>query len=188
MARAGSGCNSEFVNSMQTLSMDRSSLDSPANNASVPGGSTKPIAQALKHMNQDLEHLRLLSVFHYVVGGMTALCSLLPLVHVGLGLFFILAPTAFGPNPTQQPPPFIGWLFLIIGGAAIVMGMTLAALIITTGRFLGHRRHYTFCLVIACIECLMMPFGTVLGICAIIVLARESVKQLFAQVSPGVPP
>jgi len=31
----------------------------------------------------------------------------------------------------------------------------------------------------ACIECLFMPFGTVLGVFTILVLVRESVKQLF---------
>jgi hypothetical protein len=30
------------------------------------------------------------------------------------------------------------------------------------------------------VECLFMPFGTVLGVFTIIVLMRESVKQVFA--------
>jgi hypothetical protein len=33
--------------------------------------------------------------------------------------------------------------------------------------------------VIACIECLFMPFGTILGVFTLIVLSRESVKKLF---------
>jgi hypothetical protein len=32
----------------------------------------------------------------------------------------------------------------------------------------------------ACIECLFIPFGTILGVFTIIVLSRESVKTLFA--------
>jgi hypothetical protein len=31
----------------------------------------------------------------------------------------------------------------------------------------------------ACIECLFLPFGTILGVFTIIVLSRESVKELF---------
>jgi hypothetical protein len=31
----------------------------------------------------------------------------------------------------------------------------------------------------ACIECLFLPFGTILGVFTIIVLSRESVKALF---------
>ena len=139
-------------------------------------------------MNKDAENLRLLSVFHYVVGGLTGLFALIPIIHLVIGLFFILSPETFGPNPAQQPPPFIGWLFVIIACFAIVLGMTLAALIVTAGRFLGRRRHYTFCLVIACFECLMMPFGTILGVFTIVVLMRDSVKPLFAPGAQFMPP
>lgn len=46
-------------------------------------------------------------------------------------------------------------------------------------RFLSRRRHHVFCLVIAGIECLVMPFGTVLGVFTIIVLTKESVREMF---------
>ena len=55
----------------------------------------------------DNEHLKLLSIFHYVVGGMAALFACLPILHLILGLFFILAPEKFG-HGSQQPPAFIG--------------------------------------------------------------------------------
>ncbi len=42
-----------------------------------------------------------------------------------------------------------------------------------------------FCLVMACVACLFMPFGTVLGVFTIIVLARPSVQTLFSR--PAVP-
>jgi len=32
------------------------------------------------------------------------------------------------------------------------------------GRFLSHRRRYSFCFVMACVEYMFMPFGTVLGV------------------------
>jgi hypothetical protein len=34
--------------------------------------------------------------------------------------------------------------------------------------------------VVAGIECIVMPFGTVLGVFTLVVLSRESVKTLFA--------
>jgi hypothetical protein len=41
-------------------------------------------------------------------------------------------------------------------------------------------------LVMACIECLFIPFGTILGVLTIVVLARESVRALFAPAqTPG---
>jgi len=58
-------------------------------------------------------------------------------------------------------------------------GWIFAVIIFLTGRFLAKRKRYMFCLVIACVECLFMPFGTVLGVFTIIVLMRPSVKELF---------
>jgi hypothetical protein len=52
---------------------------------------------------------------------------------------------------------------------------------LTAGIFLGRRKHYTFCLVMGCIECVFFPFGTALGVFTILVLVRESVKQLFGK-------
>jgi hypothetical protein len=54
-----------------------------------------------------------------------------------------------------------------------------AVLVLVAGSFIARRTHYTFCFVAACVECLFMPFGTVLGVFTILVLNRQSVKGLF---------
>lgn len=127
---------------------------------------------------QDEEHLRLLSIFHYVVGGLGGLCALIPIIHVVLGLFFVFAPEKFRGNG-PPPPAVLGWIFVILGAVFVVLGLVVAGCMVVAGRFLARRKHYTFCLVLAGVECLFMPFGTVLGILTIIVLNRESVKQMF---------
>jgi hypothetical protein len=126
----------------------------------------------------DNEHLRLLSIFYYVKGGITALFACIPIIHLVLGLVFIIAPNACG-HGNDQPPAFLGWLFLFLGSLLILFGWTFAVLTLVAGGCINHRKHYTFCLVVACIECLSVPFGTVLGIFTIVVLNRASVKQLF---------
>ena len=138
-------------------------------------------------MTQDEEHLRLLSIFHYVVGGLAGLFAEFPIFHLIFGLFFILAPEKFA-GKGEPPPAFLGWLFVIFGVVFITIGWTFAALILTAGRFLARRKHYLFCLTMAGVECLFMPFGTVLGVFTIIVLIREPVKQLFAINNPLPPP
>lgn len=127
--------------------------------------------------DQDEQQLQLLSIFHYVVGALTALVACLPLIHVAIGVAMLVAPDAF--DSSDPPPAFIAWVFLIAGVLAILIGWTMALLIILAGRFLAKRTHYTFCLVVAAIECLAFPFGTALGIFAIVVLIRDSVKQRF---------
>jgi hypothetical protein len=131
--------------------------------------------------SQDDEQIKLLSIFHYVVAGLAGLFALFPIIHLVIGLFLVFGSKAdFKDNHGEPPPAFIGWFFVIIASVFILIGLTFAGFVLTAGRFLAKRKHYTFCLVMAAIECIFMPFGTVLGVFTIIVLNRESVKQLFA--------
>ncbi len=127
----------------------------------------------------DDEHLRLLSIFYYVKGGISALFACIPIIHVVLGLVFIIAPQVFG-HGNDRPPAFVGLLLVMLGSFLILLGWTFAILALITGRCIAHRKHYTFCFVVACVECLSVPFGTVLGVFTILVLNRLSVKELFA--------
>lgn len=131
-------------------------------------------------MRQDEEHIRLLSIFHYVVGGFAALFAMFPIIHLVIGLMLVFAPETFE-SKGEPPPAFFGWFFVIFAGAFIIAGWVLAIFIIITGRFLARHRHRLFCLVIAGVECAFMPFGTVLGVFTIIVLMREQVKELFSE-------
>ena len=130
------------------------------------------------YLTDDEEHLRLLGIFHYVVGALTALFALFPLIHFSLGLFFVLAP----PHSTQQqgaPPAIIGWFFMIIGGMFFLLGESFAACVFAAARFIRSRRRYWFIFAVACLQCAFFPFGTALGVFTIVVLSRPSVKQLF---------
>jgi hypothetical protein len=100
------------------------------------------------------QHLQLLAIFQYIVGGLIAFLACLPLIHLTIGLVMVL-----------------GGFFLV--------GQSLAICIIITGRFLARRKHYLFVFVVACCECLFMPFGTILGVFTIILLSRESAKSAF---------
>jgi hypothetical protein len=135
-------------------------------------------------MNQDREHLRLLAIFHYVGAGLAALFSLFPLLYTTIGAIFIFAarhPSAAGPKPGEElPPEFLGWIFAVLGALLFLIGIAMAICILIAGRSIAHRKRYSFVLVMACIECLFNPFGTILGVFTIVVLPRESVKALFS--------
>lgn len=128
-------------------------------------------------MDQDQEHLRLLSIFHYVVGGLIGLAACLPLIHVAMGLAMLGGAMPFPGH--QGPPPLFGWLVLAMGSFFVLLGWAMAIAILVAGRFLAQRVHYLYCLVIAAIECLFMPLGTILGVFTIVVLMRPSVKAMF---------
>jgi len=146
--------------------------------------------------NQDELHLQLLSIFHYVAAGMVALVACFPIIHLIIGMFFLLAPPeTFTPpdevgTPQPVPPPtlLLGVMFTVIPAIIILTGWTLAVLILLGGRSIARRRGYTFCLVVAAICCMFMPIGTILGVFSIIVLVRPSVKALFDNKQFGQPP
>ena len=127
---------------------------------------------------QDQQHLDLLGIFHYVVAGISALCSLIPVIHLAMGLAMVTG--QFPHKPGEPDPAMFGWIFVVLGGGFIAAGLAFSALLAYAGRCLRRRRRYTFCMVMAAISCAFMPFGTVLGVFTLVVLTRPSVKPLFA--------
>jgi hypothetical protein len=136
-------------------------------------------------MDQDLEHLRLLSIFHYVVGIMLALFSCFPIIHFGVGIALW---TGMIPAEEDVPARAMGVLFTLVAGLFIIGGWFLAACMIQAGRYLSRQVNRTFCLVVAGIECIFTPFGTVLGVFTIIVISRDSVRELFERTGGHPPP
>jgi hypothetical protein len=135
-------------------------------------------ATPIQQQNTDNEHLRLLSIFHYVVSGLAALFACFPVFHLVFGLFFIFAPQKSGQG-SNQFPALMGWFFVAFASVFILLGWTFAVCVLIAGRFIAARKHYTFYFVMAAVECLFMPFGTCLGVFTILVLNRASVKELF---------
>jgi hypothetical protein len=133
-------------------------------------------------VDKDLEHLKLLWIFHYVDAGMTAFFACIPFLHFFMGL--ALATGAFPDTDPEAKP--IGFALMAIAGFFILAGWTLAVLIAFAGRSLQTKKRYTYCLVMAGINCIFIPIGTVLGVFTIIVLSRNSVKALFGHAPPPV--
>lgn len=127
-------------------------------------------------MTRDDEHVRLLSIFHYVLAALAGLFSLFPLIHIMMGALMLS-----GRFETQTPDErLFGWMFIALGSAFMAAGIAFSVCLALAGRYLSQRRHYMFCLVMAALACMFVPFGTVLGVLTIVTLQKESVRQLFA--------
>jgi uncharacterized membrane protein len=133
--------------------------------------------------NEDIKNLELLSLFHYIVGGITALFSCIPFIHVFIGLAMISG-KFFKDGRGSEPPALFGWLFVIMGAVFIVLGWSMAACMIVAGKKLKSYTNRVFCMVVAGMECMFMPFGTILGVFTLIALNKDSIKELFAQSQP----
>lgn len=135
-----------------------------------------------QQQKEDLEHLKILSIFHYVVGGLAGLFSCFPIFHLAIGIS-MLSGNMFGepmPPDADFPSTLFGLMFTIIPMVMILAGWAFAIAILIAGRYLSQHRRHTYCLVVAAISCMFMPFGTILGVFTIIVLSRPTVKALFA--------
>lgn len=131
-------------------------------------------------MSRDTEHLQLLAVFHYVVAGLAGFVALFALIYSVIGGFLLYAAQHPGPGTQEPPPAFLGWIFIVFGAVFFLAGVTMVICILIAGRCLSRQKGHSFALVIACIECLFVPFGTILGVSTVVALSRESVKALFA--------
>ncbi len=130
-------------------------------------------------MEEDKKNIRLLAIFHYVMGGLTALFACIPFIHLFIGIAVLT--TGLEKNPSGGPSPaLVGWVFIIIAAVVILAGWTLAILMIIAGRRLSRFRSRTFCLVVGAIECALIPLGTILGVFTLILLTKDSVKELFS--------
>ncbi len=129
-------------------------------------------------MGDDAQQLKLLSIFHYVAAVLLAVMACIPVIHLMIGILMLTAPSKMQ-GGGQPPPAFLAWMFILGSSAFILGGWTIAALMAFAGRCLARRQRRVFCLVVAALECLWTPFGTVLGILTLLVLIRPSVIELF---------
>jgi len=128
----------------------------------------------------DHEHLRLLRIGYFVLGGTAAFTGLFGLLYAGMGLFVSSAFRSASTTSRQGPPEFILWMFAVIGAFIALSAGGYAALAFLTARNLQRRQSRTLCLVTAGFSCVYIPFGTVLGIFTFSVLGRPTVISLFA--------
>jgi hypothetical protein len=119
------------------------------------------------------EQLRLLSLFHYVTGGVTAFTSLIFLAYLVFGLVMTFTTTA----DARVGGYFLSALF----GTFFVLSAAHAGLTVYSGRCIAQRKAKTFSLIMAGLNCLSFPYGTILGVCTFIVLTRNSVRQQYEQ-------
>jgi hypothetical protein len=136
--------------------------------------------------HQDNEQLKMLTIFYYVMGGLTSFMGCFGLFYVCFGAFMASNPGNWTSNghPTAPPPPGFSAAIIIFGSIFVLFGFLVGGLTAYAGKCIKERRSFTFIQVIAGIMCLNMPLGTALGVFTFIVFSRPSVKALFGQYGP----
>jgi hypothetical protein len=127
----------------------------------------------------DQDHLRLLAIFHYIGAGLAlaGLCFLF-IHYLFFHAFFLDAGAWKG---TKQGPtiPQVAAFFQLfyLGFGLFLLASAFGNLF--SAIFLGRRTNRTFSLAVAGLNCLHVPFGTVLGGFTFAVLLRPSVREAY---------
>jgi hypothetical protein len=144
---------------------------------------------------EDAEHLSALSIAHYILAGLTAL-NVLPLaIFASMGSDLVeqlrneMALTMGDLSGQTGVDPFGGApggmmqdltsLMTAATALSILLVVVTAVGFFLVGLKIRQRQWWTFCYLSAWGECLVFPFGTILGVFSIIVLSRPSVKRAF---------
>jgi hypothetical protein len=139
-------------------------------------------------MDKDLEHLKLLSIFQYIVGGLACFCGLLWTIYIVSGVVLVIAAGSMA-GDDRIGASIGGVVAMVVGIFLFVLFEVYGILCIMAGRKYAKHEGYWFCFILAVFTCLNFPLGTALGVFAIIVLNRPSVKALFQRLpDTGTPP
>jgi hypothetical protein len=128
----------------------------------------------------DVEHLKLLAVFHFVVAGLAVLGILFLFMHYAMMSTFMNNPDLWKnqKKPDFDPKQFFDafkWFYVFMGSMFLLNGIGN----LISGFCIRARRHRIFSLIVAGVNCFLFPFGTALGVFTFVVLLRDSVKEAY---------
>jgi hypothetical protein len=131
----------------------------------------------------DEQHVRILSIFYFVFAGLLLLGVCAAIFYIVLGNLFLSGQIAPDDRSMKESDAqFIGWMMIAFGGGFAIFMLVWAVLNVIAGMSLRSQRRLILCYVVAGIDCMSIPFGTLLGVFTFIVLARNSVQARFRAV------
>jgi len=131
-----------------------------------------------KQLIVDNEHLNLLSLFHLISGIFTLAYSVFMALYFGFITLILNMGHKLDAANSDFPFEFMNvimFIFTIVLLIAIVLGIAK----IFCSKFIRQKTNRVFCIIISCIECFSFPYGTLLGVLSIMVLNRNSVKEIY---------
>ncbi|HSM50080.1 MAG TPA: hypothetical protein VLA75_01615 [Thermoanaerobaculia bacterium] len=124
------------------------------------------------------DDLEALAFFHYAVAALAGFFGILPVVYLGMAWVVGIDPFARSLHLAVDSSPPVA---LQVGAVVLALFcFACAAGIGVAGRYLVQRRRWRFCMAMAAVGCLFVPFGTMLGLWAMTVLTRPGTREAFA--------
>ncbi len=132
-----------------------------------------------EQQKKDSDNINLLSIFQFIFAGLTLVSLAFLYLHYLFMHEFLMKSEVWkqmNMNITQQQ------LFAIVIGFYWVAGVLMficSLLNVLSGIFMRQRKARVFSLVVAALNCLHIPLGTLLGIFTLVILSRYSVAELY---------
>jgi hypothetical protein len=131
----------------------------------------------------DESNLDTLAICHYVYAGLVGLVGMAGLLYVVIGVVIATGTAAGSTSPGTPSTAAVGGVIAAIGGLVTVLLWLKAAFVLWSGLSLKKRQRRTLSFVVACICCVSVPLGTLLGVFTLVVLSRPQVRAIYDRVA-----
>lgn len=155
----------------------------PPQGQAYPGGQAQPgypppgfYPPTPQQRAEDEQHLTALAIGHFIYAALTGVIACVFGVYVVVAMF---AFSSIPKSPGAPPPAAIGAAVAGVFGFIALLILGMAAMLVFSGLSIQKRQRRTLSFVMACLICMNVPLGTLLGVLTLIVLNRPSVKELY---------
>jgi len=132
----------------------------------------------------DADHLRLLVLFHYIGAALSVVGVLFVFLHFTF-IRVVMSTAKPSPGHVHGPGPDQVFRFLILFYVLLATWFIVAGVgDLISARFIKARQHRVFSLLVAGLNLLHTPAGVLLGVFTLVVLLRDSVRELY-EAAPG---
>ena len=147
-----------------------------------------PVTVVKDQRKVDSDQLSLLAIFHYVGAALSLVGIGFLALHYSIMHSVFTNPQAWQGQKASPPPAemfaMFKWIYLVLGVVFLGYGI----LNVISALSIQARKRRIFSMVVAGLNCIHVPLGTLLGVFTFVVLGRYSVQQLYAEKSAASPP
>lgn len=124
-------------------------------------------------------------ILYLVSGILSFVFSFIPLIYVGIGLFFGEIYNEY-PRTSRDAMPFNpGMFFVVFGLIFFVIIITMGILNLLVAKYIKETRNYNFVFAMAIVNCLGGILGILLGVFTLIEIHKPYAKELFGVNKPN---
>ena len=140
-----------------------------------------PLPAVPDQRKTDSDQLTLLAIFHYVGAALGLVGIAFLLFHYSIMKTVFTNPEMWKAQQTGPPPAemfaMLKWFYLAGGVVFLAYGV----LNVISALSIQARKRRIFSMVVAGLNCIHVPIGTLLGVFTFVVLTRYSVRQLYGE-------